>query len=187
MVIAFQRRIRDERSRDSCGTNLARITWPETLRPPGKRPRAYLFCWSLTLATFGSKRVYSKSWERFNFYVCVTIHWHSLSLFHLRASYTRKNYATVEIHLACEAKTYFWSSLLSLRKLFSEGEKRRPEIRLRFAGSNPPGRSEDSGNVLPIFKEKKLFQTLNNVYFLWRKKLHQHTYFVNATVYGLDE
>ena len=63
-----------ERSRDSCRTNLARITWPETLRPPGKRPRAYSFCWSLTLATFGSKRVSSKSWERFNFYVCVTFH-----------------------------------------------------------------------------------------------------------------
>ena len=32
--------------------------------------------------------------------------------------------------VTCEQQTYFWSSLL----YFSEGEKRRPEIRLLFAG-----------------------------------------------------
>ena len=36
--------------------------------------------------------------------------------------------------LACEQETYFRSSLLSLRRYFSEGEKRRPEMRLLFAG-----------------------------------------------------
>ena len=35
--------------------------------------------------------------------------------------------------LACEQQTYFRSSLFSLRNYFSEGEKRRPEIRLLFA------------------------------------------------------
>ena len=35
--------------------------------------------------------------------------------------------------LACGGQTYFRSSLLFLN-YFSEGEKRRPEIRLRFAG-----------------------------------------------------
>ena len=33
-----------------------------------------------------------------------------------------------------EQETYFRSSLLSLRRYFSEGEKRRPEMRLLFAG-----------------------------------------------------
>ena len=36
--------------------------------------------------------------------------------------------------VACEALTYFRSSLFSLRRYFSEGENRRPEMRLRFAG-----------------------------------------------------
>ena len=37
--------------------------------------------------------------------------------------------------LACEPQTHFRSSFLSLRNsYFSEGEKQRPEMRLRFAG-----------------------------------------------------
>ena len=37
--------------------------------------------------------------------------------------------------LACEQQTHFQSSLLSLRKIAErEGEKRRPEMRLLFAG-----------------------------------------------------
>ena len=39
----------------------------------------------------------------------------------------------VYVPLACEQQTHFRSSLLSLRKI-SEGEKRRPEMRLLFAG-----------------------------------------------------
>ena len=38
------------------------------------------------------------------------------------------------VPIACEQQTYFRSSLLSLRKIFSEGEKRRQEMRLLFAG-----------------------------------------------------
>ena len=46
--------------------------------------------------------------------------------------------------VACEPQTHFRSSLFSLRKIggreATEGEKRRPEMRLRFAGySNPRG------------------------------------------------
>ena len=37
-----------------------------------------------------------------------------------------------------EQETYFRSSLLSLRRYFSEGEKRRPEMRLLFAGYLSP-------------------------------------------------
>ena len=46
-------------------------------------------------------------------------------------------YATMSM-LACEQQTHFRSSLLSL--LASEGEKRRPEMRLLFAGYVNVGR-----------------------------------------------
>ena len=45
-----------------------------------------------------------------------------------------QNFLLACLSLAWEAQTYFRWSRLSLRKWFSEGEKRRPEIRLRFAG-----------------------------------------------------
>ena len=41
--------------------------------------------------------------------------------------------------IACEQQTHFWSSLLSL---FSEGEKRRSEMRLLFAGYCCEGRTQ---------------------------------------------
>ena len=47
--------------------------------------------------------------------------------------------------LACEQQTYFRSSLFSLRNYFSEGEKRRPEIRLLFAGCWRAGFSKSRG------------------------------------------
>ena len=46
-------------------------------------------------------------------------------------------FASVTFHIACEQQTHFRSSLLSPRKIafFNlEGEKRRPEMRLLFAG-----------------------------------------------------
>ena len=48
--------------------------------------------------------------------------------------------------LACEAQTYFRWSLHSLRR---EGEKRRPEIRLRFAGYL---HADECFDVLPVWK-----------------------------------
>ena len=48
--------------------------------------------------------------------------------------------------LACEAQTYFRWSLHSLRR---EGEKRRPEIRLRFAGYL---HADERFDVLPVWK-----------------------------------
>ena len=51
----------------------------------------------------------------------------------LRGWGEQARYFYSERKLACEAQTYFRSSLLSLRKI-TEGEKRPPEIRLRFAG-----------------------------------------------------
>ena len=47
--------------------------------------------------------------------------------------------------LACEQQTYFRSSLFSLRNYFSEGEKRRPEIRLLFARCWRAGFSKSRG------------------------------------------
>ena len=47
--------------------------------------------------------------------------------------------------LAYEQQTYFRSSLFSLRNYFSEGEKRRPEIRLLFAGCWRAGFSKSRG------------------------------------------
>ena len=49
--------------------------------------------------------------------------------------------------LACETPTHFRSSLLSLRG--SEGEKRRPEMRLRLAGYRLPGLNEILIRLIP--------------------------------------
>ena len=52
--------------------------------------------------------------------------------------------------LACEQQTSFRSSLLSLRNYFSEVEKRRPEIRLLFAGYWRAGFSKSRGLSLSV-------------------------------------
>ena len=52
--------------------------------------------------------------------------------------------------LTCEQQTYFRSSLLSLRNYFSKGEKRRPEIRLLFAGYWRAGFSKSRGLSLSV-------------------------------------
>ena len=48
----------------------------------------------------------------------------------------RKKETLARKPLACEQQTYFRSSLLSVRK--REGQKRRPEVRLLFAGKQTP-------------------------------------------------
>ena len=75
--------------------------------------------------------------------------------------------------LACEQQTYFRSSLFSLRNYFSEGEKRRPEIRLLFAGCWRAGFSKSRGfsasvSLLPYPIPTRSFFSSRSI-FAWPK------------------